>query len=283
MANKTYRDRKGGGNMEINKLLTQYYEDYDEEGRLEKRRWGQVEYITTMAYIKKYLQPGDRMLEIGAGTGRYSVTLAAEGYDVTAVELVEHNLDILKSKVTEDMHIQAMEGNALDLSMLADESFDVTLLLGPMYHLYNEADKKRAISEALRVTKKSGVVMVAYCVTDGPVINLVFRLHRYQMLVEQGILDSERFTFCLGNGNEYLFEHTTKPNIDQMMDGFDTERLHYVATDGLLSFLQKELEEMDQETFQAVLRYHLSVCERPDLVGATAHSLDIFRKCEGSS
>jgi hypothetical protein len=62
------------------------------------------------------------------------------------------------------------------------------------------------------------------------------------------------------------------------MEGFPVERLHYVATDGLPSFLRQELEEMEEETFQALLRYHLSVCERPDLAGATAHSLDIFRK-----
>jgi ubiquinone/menaquinone biosynthesis C-methylase UbiE len=265
--------------MENEELLARYYESYDEEGRLEKRRWGQVEYITTMRYIKKYLCPADRVLEIGAGTGRYSVTLAGEGYDVTAVELLSHNLDILRSKRTSNMKIQTIQANALDLSMLADETFHMTLLLGPMYHLYNTEDKRRAISEAMRVTKKGGVVMVAYCVTDGPMINFVFRLNRYQELVEQGILDSERFAFRPGKGNEYLFEHITKPEIDRLMEGFPVERLHYVATDGLPSFLQKELEEMDEETFQAVLRYHLSVCERPDLVGATAHSLDIFRKC----
>jgi ubiquinone/menaquinone biosynthesis C-methylase UbiE len=263
-------------NMEITELLAQYYGDYDEEGRLEKRRWGQVEYITTMHYLKKYLRPGDRVLEIGAGTGRYSVTLAGEGYDVTAVELVPHNLEILRSKVTDGMKIQTIQANALDLSMLPDESFHLTLLLGPMYHLFDPADKRRAISEALRVTKKGGVVMVAYCVTDGPMLNFVFRLNRYQELVEQGILDSERFTFRPGEA--YLFDHITKPEIDRLMEGFPVERLHYVATDGLPSFLRQELEEMEEETFQALLRYHLSVCERPDLAGATAHSLDIFRK-----
>ena len=70
--------------------IIRYYEQYDEEGRLTRRRWGQVEYLTTMKYLRKYLRPGDRVLDIGAGTGRYSIALASEGYDVTAVELVEH-------------------------------------------------------------------------------------------------------------------------------------------------------------------------------------------------
>lgn len=54
--------------------------------------------------------------------------------------------------------------------------------------------------------------------------------------------------------------------------------LHYVATDGLSYFMRRELEEMDGETFRMFLKYHLAVCENPDLVGATAHSLDIQRK-----
>ena len=161
--------------MEVNELLSQYYENYDEEGRLVNRRSGQIEFATTMRYIRKYLRPGDKVLDIGAGTGRYSRTLAGEGYDVTAVELVEHNLNILKSNTKENMRIRAFQGNALDLTMLADASFDMTLMMGPMYHLFTEADKIQALSEAVRVTKPGGILLVAYCITDGPMINYAFR------------------------------------------------------------------------------------------------------------
>ena len=83
--------------------LEEYYNKFNEEKRL-LRRHGQVEYITTMKYIHKYLEgkPGASILDVGAGTGRYSVALAEEGYDVTAVELVKHNLGILKSKGSSD-------------------------------------------------------------------------------------------------------------------------------------------------------------------------------------
>ena len=73
--------------MDTLKILTEYYSNYDEEGRLMSRH-GKVEYLTTMRYIERYLVPGTRILEIGAATGRYSHTLARMGYTVDAVELV---------------------------------------------------------------------------------------------------------------------------------------------------------------------------------------------------
>lgn len=260
--------------------IVKHYEGYDEETRFDAR-WCWVEYYTTMQYIHRYLHPGDRLLEIGAGTGRYSITLAQEGNDVTAVELVERNLDALRAKITPGMRIRAMQGNALDLSMLESESYDMTLLFGPTYHLISEADKRQAISEALRVTKPGGILMVAYCITDGPMINYTFRLGKYDFLTECGMLDPETWKFHPERG--FIFEHITKADVDRLVEGFPVKRLHYVATDGLLSFLQTELETMDDETLKALLRYHLSVCEREDLVGATAHSLDIVRKTAGTT
>ena len=133
--------------------LEDYYNSYNEEGRLLSRH-GQVEYLTTMKYIRESLEgvPDPSALEVGAGTGRYSVTLAKQGVRVTAVELILHNLELLKAKLDGSEPITAMQGNALDLSFLPDNSYDLTMLLGPMYHLYTREDKLQALSEAVRVT-----------------------------------------------------------------------------------------------------------------------------------
>lgn len=137
--------------------LEEYYGKFNEEKRLNSRH-GQVEYITSMKYIHKYLEEirngrsNDRIrvLDIGAGTGRYSVPLAEEGYDVTAVELVKHNLGRLRAKGST---VKAYQGNALKLSRFEEDSFDLTLLFGPMYHLHEEDEKRQALLEAKRVTK----------------------------------------------------------------------------------------------------------------------------------
>ena len=110
-----------------------YYNKFNEEKRLDSRH-GRVEFNTSMKYIHDYINEcryrgtadsNIHILDIGAGTGRYSVPLADEGYDVTAVELVKYNLGILKSKKS---NVKAYQGTALNLSRFETGTFDVTLL-----------------------------------------------------------------------------------------------------------------------------------------------------------
>ena len=151
--------------MERIECLKSYYENYDENSRLERRR-GQVEFLTTVHYIEKYLKEGMKILEIGAGTGRYSHFFAQNGYKVDAVELVDHNIEIFKANIKDGENINIQQGDAVDLKYIKDDEYDITLLLGPMYHLYTDQERKAAISEAIRVTKKGGIIFVAYVNND---------------------------------------------------------------------------------------------------------------------
>ena len=119
--------------METNRYLINFYNNYDEDNRLVSKH-GTVEFLTTMHYIEKYLKPGDRILEIGAGTGRYSHALARQGYTMDAVELVEHNIEVFKRNTSAEENISVMQSNALDLSAFPDNKYDITLLIGPLYH-----------------------------------------------------------------------------------------------------------------------------------------------------
>ena len=106
-----------------------------------------------MKYIHKYLdyvakgrkKEEIKILDVGAGTGRYSVPLSEEGYDVTAVELVKYNLGILKKKGS---NVKAYQGNALKLKRFEDNTFDVTLVFGPMYHLKRKRRKSTSFKRS---------------------------------------------------------------------------------------------------------------------------------------
>ena len=121
--------------------LVDFYNRIDEDSRL-LSKCGQIEFLTTVKYIDKYLQKGMKIIEIGAATGRYSHHFARKGFTVEAVELIEHNIEVFKANTLPDEKINIIQGNAVDLSFYPDNSFDVTLLLGPMYHLYTFEEQK---------------------------------------------------------------------------------------------------------------------------------------------
>ena len=175
--------------MTANQYLTDFYNQYDEDNRLAYRH-GSVEFLTTMRYIEKYRKPGNRILEIGAGTGRYSHALARQGYAVDAVELIGHNIDIFRKNTQAGETITITQGNAMDLSAFPDNMYDITLLLGPLYHLYTNEDKQQALREAIRVTKPGGVIFAAYVISDGCLLDEGF--HRGSKNVAEYLNLSEK-------------------------------------------------------------------------------------------
>ena len=263
--------------MQTIHYLNEFYSHYDEDGRLSKKH-GSVEFLTTMRYIGKYIKPGDRVLEVGAGTGRYSHALARQGYAVDAVELIGHNIDVFQNNTQPGENISITQGNALDLSAFSDNTYDITLLLGPLYHLYTKEDKRQALREAIRVTRPGGVIFAAYVISDGCLLDEGFLRGNINVAeyVKTGLLDGE--TFAAKSEPKDLFELVRKEDVDELMRDFPTTRLHYVASDGCALLLREDIDAMDDETFRLYLDYHFATCERADLLGVTSHALDVFRK-----
>lgn len=259
--------------------LELYYNKFNEEKRLDSRH-GQVEYRVTMKYIHEYLEEltGERakedikILDIGAGTGRYSVALAEEGYDVTAVELVKYNLGILKKK---NSSVKAMQGNALNLKKLQSNQFDVTLLFGPMYHLFTKEDRLKALSEAKRVTKPGGVIFVAYIMNEYGALTYAFKEKHILECVEQG-----RFTEdfkCISNPAD-LYDYVRIEQIKELSEELSLTRLKLISPDGPANYMRPFLNQLTDEEFEYFVKYQMATCERQDLIGAGAHTVDILRK-----
>lgn len=253
--------------------LEKYYNKFNEDKRLLSRH-GQVEFITSMKYIHECLvdMENPKIFDIGAGTGRYSVALAEEGYDVTAVELVKYNLGILKQKQS---NVKAYQGNALNLKRFKDASFDLTLLFGPMYHLYTFEDKLKALNEAKRVTKPGGKILVAYCMNEYCVLTYAFKENHIKECLEENRLTEDFHSLA---EEKHLYDYVRIEDINQLNEAAGLERVKIISPDGPSDYMRPVLNAMDEETFHIFVEYHLSICERQDLIGAGAHTLDILQR-----
>ena len=255
-------------------IISGFYDQVDEDSRLKRSRHGQLEFATTMSYIHRYTNPQSRVLEVGAGTGRYSIALAKEGLDVTAVELVESNLAILRENSKGIGNISSIQGDATDLSRFEENSFDITLLLGPMYHLYEPDEVNKAIDEAVRVTKPGGVIFFAF-------ISVYAIMYANYLSGDWAAGQKENFTenYQVKHFKEQLFTGYDVIEFEQLFESKPVEWITTAGTDGILEPLEdREDFLIKDEDFEAFAAWYLHFAEKRELLGSTNHLLYICRK-----
>ena len=257
-------------------IVSSFYSQYDEDGRTTKSRHGQLEYCTTMSYIHRYASRQSRILEVGAGTGRYSIALAKEGMDVTAVELVESNLEVLRNNSKGMGNLKSFQGDATDLSHFPDNSFDVTLSLGPMYHLYETGEVNNAIDEAIRVTKPGGVILFAFI----SVFAIMYANYFYGNWAEG---QAENFTsdYQVRHFKEQLFTGYDVTEFEGLFHEKPVDWITKAGVDGLIEPIEKRPDfSMTDEEFEALAEWYLAFSEKREMLGNTNHLLYICRKQE---
>lgn len=252
--------------------LEEYYNKFNEEKRL-LRPYGRVEFLTTMKYIEEGIggREGISILDVGAGTGRYAVPLSEAGHEVDAIELVNYNLGILKQKKSA---VRAKRGNALNLSKYPENHYDIVLELGPLYHLFSFEDKLRVLLEAKRVAKPGGLIYAAYCMNEYSVLTYGFKEGHVKECVANGKYSKDFQTLST---EENLYSYVRTEEIEALRKAAGLSRVKLISPDGPANYIRREIEAMDEETFELFLQYHFATCERPDLLGAAGHALDILR------
>lgn len=246
-------------------LVQEVYRRFDEDSRLSKSNAARVEFLTTVKYIEKYLTPGARILDIGAGAGEYSLYFARQGYAVSALELADSNIAAFRAKLTDSDDIDLVQGNALDLSRYGDDSFDVVLLFGPLYHLHDEKDKLQCIEEAKRVCKSEGKIFFAFISNDMVILTM-------QQAHSDYLLDGDynKETFKL---DDFPFVFHTVDRCRELLKKADIRICHEVASDGVSELMMDMINNMDEESYRQYLRYHFYICEKPECLGLSNHLL----------
>ena len=144
--------------------ISAYYDSIPdrEHNRLDRH---QLEGDLTWRYLDRYLPPSGSILEIGAATGRYTLELARRGYFITAVDLSETLLAECRQNIAAaglERQVRFVAADVRDLSQVTERGYDAVLMMGPLYHLIEEADRVRALQEACARLRPGGVIFSAF-------------------------------------------------------------------------------------------------------------------------
>ncbi|MGL5765529.1 MAG: class I SAM-dependent methyltransferase [Sarcina sp.] len=265
--------------MDFNKLRTisnetektcKTYEIFNEDIRLNHSNSARIEFLTTVKYIEKYLKPNAKILDLGAGAGEYSLYFAEKGFNVNAIELADKNIAAFKKKLTKNHSISLRQGNAMDLSIYNDKTFDIVLLFGPLYHLHKEDDRQKCISEAKRVCKDDGFIFFAF-ISNDMVILTEFKYNK-------NFFTSNSYDHDTFKVEDFPFIFFTLTQCRQMLKDGNIKIQKEIATDGMSELLSDKINDLDDYSYNQYLKYHFYCCEKPEFLGFSNHLLFIGKK-----
>ncbi len=246
------------------------YEIFNEDTRLNRSKASRVEFLTTVHFIEKYIKPGNKILDIGAGAGEYSLYFAEKGYDVSAIELAEKNINSFRKKIKHTHSIELIQGNAVDLSRYPDNSFDIVMLFGPLYHLHEEKDRQKCIQEAKRVCKSNGTMFFSFINND-----MVFLT---ELRYDQNFFLGNTYDHKTFKLEDFPFVFFPVPKCREMLLNGGIHIINEIASDGVSELMEKEINALDDESYEQYLRYHFYICEKPEMIGHSNHLLFIGTK-----
>lgn len=260
-----------------------YYSNYDESSRLTTDNSRKLEFITTTHILDQYISNGSNILDLGAGTGIYSFYYAEKGNDNTIIstDITPKHVEIIQGKIDQCGYgnVTAKVNDARDLSDFDNDSFDVVLCLGPIYHLTDKRDQERCVQECFRVLNPNGILAVAYVNrffiypylvgNDRTFLNEKWR----KRIIDQGTIDSQDEE-CFWTDAYY---HTPS-EIEELFEGYDVVKLEHIATDGIGLYMRGMINSLDEEEFKEWVAYHLSTCAEPSIIGMSNHGLYLCQK-----
>lgn len=265
--------------------IIDYYNRFDEWGRLEREP---IEFEVNWHFIKKHIPDTGVILDNGAGPGKYSMRLANEGYKVTLTDLTPKLVEIAKNKAVELNVIDQFNGffveDARELHHLENEKFDASLMLGPMYHLQAENDRVKAINELYRVTKKDGIVFVAYMSRIRHIMNSLSNPENWKPNNSMDQINEFSKTGCFDHSDEGRFTGAYYYEIEEIKEfmesnGFETMEL---IGSNMAAFLSNEnwqyWTDKGETEVNKLINLLIERANDPYILGMSSHLLYIGRR-----
>jgi len=239
-----------------------------------------VEYAITCRFLDRYIKPGKKILDIGGGPGRYSIYLAEKGCDVTLLDLSDANVAFAKERVVEQgLSIKTLCGDACFADTLINDKYDHVLLMGPLYHLPDEADRIKTVTAAMRLLKTNGLLFSTF-------ISSYAAAWDYLARVPKTILDPEQEVYFTRmsqdedfSGLSFTQTHFIRPKgVDIFMAQFPIEKLHFIGCESILALRERELTQESPEVLEKWIDFAAELCERDEFLCLSHHFLHIGRK-----
>ncbi len=266
--------------MDSVRIVKEYY---DQSAQAEwERIAGRPEFLLTCRHIDRYVKPGDRVLDIGGGPGRYSLYLAEKGVDVTLLDLSDGNVAFARAKAEElGLSLEALQGDAREADVLVTGLFDHVLLMGPLYHLLEEDDRARAVQAALNLLKPGGTLFVSFISMSGGLI--------YAMKIDPAALaspepDDKAFYSALAEARSYAgpaFTHAfliQQREVLPFMARFPIKKLHFFGQEGVTSPCEGNIMTQSPHVVAAWLDLSERLCEREELLSWAEHLMYVGQK-----
>lgn len=253
-----------------------YDEEYDEWERLERHK---IEFDITKRYLDEYIRGENlEIFDIGGGPGRYSIYLAGKGHKVTLLDLSRRNIEVAKEKSAEKgITLEGyIHGNALDLWEYEPEKYDVILLMGPLYHLIDEKDRKTAVEGALRLLKPNGIIFASFISNYAPIQDYLKDLYPIDSVdgllkyLKDGVNDGDK-----GFTTAYFFGHKEARSL---MNGFGLKELVFAGVENILAAKELEVNLLEEAEYAKWLELCYRLGKDENLMGTSEHYLYIGQK-----
>lgn len=260
--------------------VVESYENYKEEDRLTTNNARRIEFVNTVRVLDEHIQKNSKILDCAAGTGVYAFYFAEKGHDVTATDITPRHIDIINQNLADKQYsMKTAVLDATDLSVFADESFDVVLNMGPFYHLISEEQRNCCMNECIRVLKKNGILVTAYIPRFYVFQYVAMSNRKYidsalaKQLIETGVLKHSDKK-CFWTDTYY----SSKEEMEQLYLGKNLKITDHFAQDGLAPLLSQQVDQWNETEFDVWCQYHYSVCREQSILGASNHVIIIGEK-----